>query len=166
MKVWIDADAAPWEVKEIVFRAARRLKFETVMVANSSLALPPNAPSVSMVTVAAGANIADRYIVTHSQPGDLVITADIPLAAELVDKQVMVVDPRGDEHTADNIQSRLSMRDFLDGMRGAGTLSGGARPYDNRDKQKFAAVLDRYLAKNHPSSVTRKKTSSNDPDSA
>lgn len=147
MKVWIDADAAPWEVKEIVFRAARRLKFETVMVANSSLALPPNAPTVSMVTVAAGANIADRHIVTHSQPGDLVITADIPLAAELVAKQVMVVDPRGDEHTADNIQSRLSMRDFLDGMRGAGTLSGGARPYDNRDKQKFAAVLDRYLAK-------------------
>jgi len=147
LKVWIDADAAPWEVKEIVFRAARRLKFETVMVANSSLALPPNAPTVSMVTVAAGANIADRHIVTHSQPGDLVITADIPLAAELVAKQVMVVDPRGDEHTADNIQSRLSMRDFLDGMRGAGTLSGGARPYDNRDKQKFAAVLDRYLAK-------------------
>ena len=103
--------------------------------------------TVSMVTVASGANIADRYIVTHSQPGDLVITADIPLAAELVDKQVMVVDPRRDEHTADNIQSRLSMRDFLDGMRGAGTLSGGARPYDNRDKQKFAAVLDRYLAK-------------------
>ncbi len=165
MKVWIDADAAPWEVKEIVFRAARRLKFETIMVANSSLALPPNAPTVSVVTVAAGANIADRYIIEHSQPGDLVITADIPLAAELVGKQVMVVDPRGDEHTADNIQSRLSMRDFLDGMRGAGTISGGARPYDNRDKHKFAAVLDRYLAKTYASSVTRKNTSSNDPDS-
>lgn len=99
-----------------------------------------------MVTVAAGANIADRYIVTHSQPGDLIITADIPLAAELVDKQVMVVDPRGDEHTADNIQSRLSMRDFLDGMQGE-EHSAAKRPYDNRDKKRFAAVLDRYLAK-------------------
>lgn len=174
VRVWLDADAAPWEVKEIVFRAARRLKFDTVMVANQSLALPPNTTTVSMITVASGANIADRYIVMHSQPGDLVITADIPLAAELVAKQVVVVDPRGDEHTLDNIQSRLSMRDFLDGMRGAGTLSGGSRPYDNRDKQRFAAALDRYLAKHHNSrsgsdpsnSVTLKKTSSNDPDSA
>jgi uncharacterized protein len=147
LKVWIDADAAPWEVKEIVFRAARRLKFDTIMVANESLALPPNAPTVSMVTVAAGANIADKYIVTHSEVGDLVVTADIPLAAELVAKNVVVVDPRGDEHTVDNIQSRLSMRDFLDGMRGAGTLSGGGRPYDDRDKKRFAAALDRFLAK-------------------
>ncbi len=147
MTIWIDADAAPWEVKEIVFRAARRLKLVTVMVANQSLALPPNAPTVSMVTVSEGANIADRYIVTHSQPGDLVITADIPLAADLVAKQVVVVDPRGDEHTPDNIQSRLSLRDFLDGMRGAGTLTSGNRPFDQRDKQRFAAALDRYLAK-------------------
>ena len=147
MRIWIDADAAPWEVKEIVFRAARRLKLETIMVANQSLALPPNAPTVSMVTVREGANIADRHIVAHSQPGDLVITADIPLAAELIAKGVAAVDPRGDEHTADNIKSRLSMRDFMDEMRGAGTLSGGGRPYDNRDKQRFAAVFDRFLAK-------------------
>jgi uncharacterized protein YaiI (UPF0178 family) len=145
--VWIDADAAPREVKEIVYRAARRLKFATILVANQSLALPPNAPSVSMITVHNGANIADRYIVSHSQPGDLVITADIPLAAELIAHGVAVVDPRGDEHTLDNIKSRLSLRDFLDDMRGAGTLSGGGRPYDNRDKQRFAAVLDRFLAK-------------------
>ncbi len=146
MKIWIDADAAPWEVKEIVFRAARRLKFETIMVANQSLALPPNAPTVSMVTVHEGANVADKYIVTHSQPGDFVVTADIPLAAELIAKGVAAVDPRGDEHTEDNIKSRLSMRDFLDEMRGAGTLSGGGRPYDNRDKKRFAAALDRFLA--------------------
>jgi uncharacterized protein YaiI (UPF0178 family) len=100
-----------------------------------------------MITVHDGANIADRYIVNHSQPGDLVITADIPLAAELIAHGVAVVDPRGDEHTLDNIKSRLSLRDFLDDMRGAGTLSGGGRPYDNRDKQRFAAVLDRFLAK-------------------
>ncbi len=104
-----------------------------------------------MVTVHEGANIADRYIVAHSQPGDLVITADVPLAADLVAKGVAVVDPRGDEHTADNIKSRLSMRDFLDDMRGAGTLSGGGRPYDDRDKQRFAAVLDRFLARSQKS---------------
>ncbi len=148
MRIWIDADAAPWEVKEIVFRAARRLKFETIMVANQTLPLPSNAPTVSCVTVHEGANVADRYIVTHSEPGDLVITADIPLAAELVEKKVFVVDPRGDEHTADNIKSRLSLRDFLDGMRGAGTLTSGNRPYDERDKKQFAAVLDRFLTKN------------------
>ncbi len=147
MKVWIDADAAPFEVKEIVFRAARRLKFETILVANQTLPLPPNAPTVSRVTVHEGANIADRYIVTHSEPGDLVVTADIPLAAELVAKQVAVIDPRGDEHTEDNIKSRLSLRDFLDGMRGAGTLTSGNRPYDERDKKQFAASLDRFLAK-------------------
>ncbi len=148
MKVWIDADAAPREVKEIVFRAARRLKFETILVANQTQPLPLNAPMVSTVTVHEGANIADRYIVTHSTQGDLVITADIPLAAELVAKQVVVVDPRGDEHTPDNIQSRLSLRDFLDDMRGAGTLgNGGNRPYDERDKKRFAAALDRFLCK-------------------
>lgn len=147
MKIWIDADAAPREVKEIIFRAARRLKFATVLVANQSLALPPNAPTVTMVTVHEGANIADRYIVKHSQAGDLVVTADIPLAADLVTKGVAVIDPRGDEHTEDNIKSRLSLRDFLDDMRGAGTLSGGGKPYDNRDKQRFAAAFDRFLAK-------------------
>lgn len=120
------------------------------MVANQTLPLPPNAPTVSCVTVREGANVADRYIVTHSQTGDLVITADIPLAAELVEKQVFVVDPRGEEHTEDNIKSRLSMRDFLDGMRGAGTLTSGNRPYDERDKKQFAAALDRYLAKRLP----------------
>ncbi|MCA9131496.1 MAG: YaiI/YqxD family protein [Planctomycetales bacterium] len=147
MKIWIDADAAPREVKEVVFRAARRLQIETIMVANQPLALPPHSPTVSMVAVREGANIADRYIVTHSQPGDLVITADIPLAADLVAKDVAVIDPRGDEHTADNIKSRLSLRDFLDVMRGAGTLTGGNNPFDARDKKRFAAALDRFLAK-------------------
>ena len=147
MRIWIDADAAPREVKEVIFRAARRLKFETILVANQPLGLPPNAPTVKSVTVREGANVADRYIVTHSQPGDLVVTADIPLAAELVALGVSVIDPRGDEHDADNIASRLSMRDFMDSMRGAGEVAGGSRPYDDRDKKKFAAALDRFLAR-------------------
>jgi uncharacterized protein len=147
MKIWIDADAAPREAKEVIFRAARRLKIETILVANQTLALPPNAPTVRTVTVHEGANVADRYIVTHALAGDLAITADIPLAAELVAKGVAVIDPRGDEHNADNIKSRLSLRDFLDSMRGAGEVTRGSRPYDDRDKKRFAAALDRYLAK-------------------
>ncbi len=147
MKIWIDADASPFEVKEVIFRAARRLKVETILVANAPMALPPNAPTVSLVTVREGANEADRYIVTSSEMGDIAVTADIPLAAQLVEKQVHVIDPRGDEYTADNIRSRLSMRDFFDDLRGAGTVTRGSRPYDARDKKAFAAALDRLLAK-------------------
>lgn len=148
VRIWIDADACPVEVKEIIFRAARREKLETVLVANTSLALPPNAPTVRMMTVSAGANAADRYIAQECLPGDLVVTADIPLAAQVVDKGVAAIDPRGDEYSADNIQSRLSMRDFLDAMRGAGTLgTGGAKPYDALDKKRFAAAFDRFLHK-------------------
>lgn len=147
MKIWIDADAAPRDVKEIVFRAARRWKVDTRLVANAPLPLPPNAPSVSMVTVREGANVADRYIAMHSQPGDLAITADIPLAAQLVEKEIVVIDPRGEEYHADNIASRLSMRDFMDELRGAGAIAGGNRPYDERDKKAFAATFDRLLVR-------------------
>ena len=147
MKIWIDADAAPFEAKEVIFRAARRLKIETIMVANQPLGLPFNAPMVKQVTVREGANEADRYIVQASEAGDIAITADIPLAALLVDKHVNVIDPRGEQYTSDNIRSRLSMRDFLDGLRGAGEVTRGSRPYDARDKKAFAAALDRLLAK-------------------
>lgn len=147
MRIWIDADAAPVEAKEVIFRAARRLRIETVLVANQPLGLPPNAPTVSQVTVREGANQADRYIVDASEVGDIAVTADIPLAALLVDKQVHVIDPRGEEYTSDNIRSRLSMRDFLDDLRGAGTVTRGSRPYDARDKKAFAATLDRLLAR-------------------
>lgn len=147
MKIWIDADAAPWDVKEIVFRAARRLSLETLLVANQPLARPLNAPTVSTVMVAAGANVADRYIATHAAAGDLVITADIPLAAELVEQGVAVIDPRGDEYHPDNIASRLSMRDFMDNLRGAGETLGGSRPYNELDKKAFAATFDRLVTK-------------------
>ena len=100
MKIWIDADAAPRDVKEVVFKAANREGVETVLVANQRIPIPANAATVSMVTVREGANVADQYIVLHSQPGDLVVTADIPLAAELVAKRVDVIDPRGKLTTA------------------------------------------------------------------
>ncbi|MFN3193727.1 MAG: YaiI/YqxD family protein [Aureliella sp.] len=145
MKVWVDADAAPREVKDVIYRAARRLKFPVLLVANQSIAKPYNAPMVEVVTVAHGANVADQYIAEHAEPPDLVITADIPLAAQLVEKSLFVIDPRGEEYTADNIGSRLSMRDFMDEMRGAGAEIRGGRPYSNLDKQAFAATFDRLL---------------------
>ena len=147
MKIWIDADAAPRDVKEVVFKAAKRLSVETVLVANQRIAIPANAVTVSMVMVREGADVADRYIVQHSCPGDLVVTADIPLAALLVEKNVDVIDPRGDAYDATNIASRLSMRDFMDQMRGAGVMTGGSRPYGDQDKKAFANTFDRLLTK-------------------
>ena len=147
MKIWIDADAAPREVKDVVFRGSKRLKIETVMVANQSIAVPPNNSLVSMITVLEGANEADRYIVEHSLAGDLVITADIPLAADLVKKDVSVIDPRGEEYNANNIRSKLSMRDFMDDLRGAGTVTSGSRPYNDQNKKAFAATFDRLVTK-------------------
>lgn len=147
MKIWIDADAAPYEVKEIVFRAARRLSVETILVANQPMALPGNAPTVKSVTVREGANMADRYIALHASGDDLVITADIPLAGDLVAKDVTVIDPRGEVYTPDNIAARLSVRNFMDELRGAGHTLGGSRPYDARDKQAFASSFDRLLTR-------------------
>lgn len=147
LRIWIDADAAPREVKEIVFRAARRLNIETIMVANQSIALPGGAPMVRCITVREGANMADRYIVEHASGSDVVITADVPLAGQLVAAGIMVIDPRGQQYTADNMAARLSIRDFYDQLRGAGETIRGAQPYSDRDKQAFANALDRVLAR-------------------
>lgn len=147
MKIWIDADAAPREVKDVVFRAADRLGIETILVANSAQPIPKSATTVRSVIVGQGANVADQYIVVHSQEGDLAITADIPLAAELVDNKVAVIDPRGDEYNQSNIAARLSMRDFLDELRGTGAPTGGAAPYSPKDKKTFASAFDRLLTK-------------------
>lgn len=147
MRIWIDADAAPREVKELVFRAAKRLGVETVLVANQRLQTPPGNPLVSAVRVDGGADVADQYIATHASAGDLVVTQDVPLAALLVPKQVCVLDPRGDEHTAETIGERLSVRDFMDQARMAGLVTGGPPPYDSRAKQAFAAALDRALTR-------------------
>jgi uncharacterized protein len=147
VKIWIDADAAPREVKEIVFRAARRLQLETVLVANQRLAAPFDHPWVTTVRVQGGPDMADRHIADHAQPGDLAVTADIPLAAVLVARQVLVLDPRGDEHTGETIGERLAVRDLMDGLRGAGMVTGGPRPYSPKDRQAFAAALDRVLTR-------------------
>lgn len=145
MRLWIDADAAPREAKEIVFRAARRLAFEVVLVANQPLSSPYS--QVTTVRVQGGLDVADRYIAEHAEPEDVAVTADVPLAAALVEKGVAVIDPRGQEHTAENIGERLSVRDFLDGLRSTGIETGGPRPYGAKDKQAFAATLDRVLTR-------------------
>ena len=147
MKIWVDADAAPREVKEIIFRAAKRLKVETVLVANQTHYTPPESRHITSITVREGANVADAFIVENSQANDLVITADIPLAALLVEKEVVVIDPRGEQYSADNIRSRLSIRNYLDQARGAGEITGGSRPYGDRDKAAFASTFDRLLAR-------------------
>lgn len=147
MKLWVDADAAPRDVKEIVFRAGRRLEIEVVLVANQRLLIPPGNPYVTAVRVEGGPDVADRHIADHAEPGDVAVTADIPLAAALVEKQVYVLDPRGEEYTADTVGERLAVRDFMDGLRGAGVETGGARPYGPKDKQAFAATLDRVLTR-------------------
>ncbi|MGH7447207.1 MAG: YaiI/YqxD family protein [Longimicrobiales bacterium] len=147
MKIWIDADAAPRAVKEIVFRAALRLKLQAVLVANQRLPTPLNNPHVSTVIVAGGPDVADQYIVDQAVAGDIAVTADIPLAAMLVEKRIVVLDPRGELYTEDNVRQRLSMRDFMESLRGSGVETGGARPYGAREKQAFAGALDRALAK-------------------
>lgn len=148
MKVWIDADAAPREVKDTIFKAAKRLSVEAVLVANQWLTGPPGNPFVTVVRVAGGMDVADRYIADQAEPGDLAVTADIPLAARLVEKQVLVIDPRGEEYTEENIGDRLAVRDLMDGLRGAGMLDpGGPRPYSPKDRQTFSATLDRVLTR-------------------
>jgi uncharacterized protein len=134
-------------VKDLVFRAAKRLAIETVMVANQRLQTPPGNPQVSAVRVDGGADVADQYIATHTAPGDLVVTQDIPLAALLVPKGIAVLDPRGEEHTTETVGERLSVRNFMEQARIAGAVTGGPAPYDARAKQAFAAALDRVLTR-------------------
>ena len=147
MKIWIDADAAPRDVKELVFRAARRLELDVVLVANQRMQTPPGNPRVTAVWVDGGPDVADQHIAEHAEPGDLVVTQDIPLAALLVPRQVAVLDPRGDEHTPDTIGERLSIRDFMDQLRTTGAVTGGPPPFYARARQAFASALDRVLTR-------------------
>ncbi|HWN20114.1 MAG TPA: YaiI/YqxD family protein [Gemmatimonadales bacterium] len=143
----MDADAAPRDVKELVFRAAKRLTVPAILVANQRLKPPPGNPFVTAVRVDGGPDVADQYVAEHAESGDLVVTQDIPLAALLVPRNVVVLDPRGEEHTAETIGERLSIRDFMDQVRLAGGVTGGPPPYDTRAKQAFAAALDRVLTR-------------------
>ena len=130
-----------------MFRAAKRLAIETVLVANQRLHTPPGYPLVSAIRVDGGDDVADQYIADHADAGDLVVTQDIPLAALLVPKHVAVLDPRGEEHTAETIGERLSVRDLMEQARLAGIVTGGPPPFDGRAKQAFAAALDRVLTR-------------------
>lgn len=145
--LWIDADAAPRDVKDICVRASERLSLATVLVANQRIQLPPGYQHLSAVRVDGGPDVADLYIAEHAAAGDVAVTADIPLAALLVPKGVVVLDPRGEEYTAESIGERLSVRNFMDGLRGAGVETGGHAPYGAREKQAFANALDRALTR-------------------
>lgn len=147
MKLWIDADATPVAVKEVCFRASERLTLETVLVANQRVPLPPGYAHLTTVRVDGSPDAADRYIAEHAEEGDVAVTADIPLAALLVPKGVAVIDPRGEVHTAESIGERLSVRNFMDGLRGAGVETGGHAAYGAREKQAFANALDRALTR-------------------
>lgn len=147
MKLWLDADATPREVKEICFRASERLHLETVLVANQRIQLPPGYAHLSAIRVDGGPDVADLYIAEHAAAGDVAVTADIPLAALLVPKQVVVIDPRGAEYTPESIGERLSVRNFMDELRSTGVETGGPAAYGPREKQAFANALDRALTR-------------------
>jgi uncharacterized protein len=145
VKIWVDADAAPRDVRDVVCRAAQRLGVPAVLVANRRMTTPANNTYVSAEWVPGGPDAADRHIAEHASPGDIAVTADIPLAAILVERGVIVVDPRGAVMDEENVRERLSVRDFMESLRGAGVETGGSAPYGERDKRAFAAAFDRVL---------------------
>lgn len=147
MRLWVDADAAPRDVKDIVFRSALRLEIDAVLVANQRLQVPANNRFATTIRVDGGPDEADDYIAEHAVPGDVAVTADIPLAARLVEKGVLTLDPRGTEYSEDNIGERLSIRDFMEQVRSTGVETGGPRAYGPKDKQAFANSLDRILTR-------------------
>jgi uncharacterized protein YaiI (UPF0178 family) len=147
LKLWLDADATPREVKDICFRASERLRLDTVLVANQRIQLPAGYKHLSAVRVEGGPDVADLYIAEHAEAGDVAVTADIPLAAILVPKSVVVIDPRGAEYTAESIGERLSVRNFMDELRSKGVETGGPASYGAREKQAFANALDRALTR-------------------
>jgi uncharacterized protein YaiI (UPF0178 family) len=149
MKILVDADAFPVVAREILFRASDRTGVAVTLVANQALS-SPSSPNINTVQVAQGFDVADDEIVKRVQPGDLVITSDIPLAAEVIQKGGHALSPRGEMHTSENIGARLNMRDFLDTMRSSGVeMGGGPAAYSQRDKQAFANSLDRFLTRHH-----------------
>ena len=143
-KIWVDADACPKVIKEILYRAADRAGVSLILVANQALQVP-GSRYIRSVQVPPGFDVADNHIVQQAQPGDLVITADIPLAAELIDKKCLALNPRGELYTEENIRQRLNMRDFLDTMRGSGVDTGGPPAFSQANRMAFANQLDRLL---------------------
>ena len=144
MKIWVDADACPVVIKEILYRVAERLKIEVTLVANQYIQTPPSS-FVQFVQVMPGFDVADNEIVQRVEEGDIVITSDIPLASDVIDKKAVALNPRGDLYTPHNIKARLNMRDFMDNLRGSGIQSGGPPAFSQKDRQNFANQLDRLL---------------------
>jgi uncharacterized protein YaiI (UPF0178 family) len=145
-QIWVDADACPKVIKEILFRASNRVGIPLILVANQPLQVPKSR-YIRTIQVGAGFDVADNYIVQQAQADDLVITADIPLAAEVVAKGCLALNPRGDLYTEENIRQRLNMRDFMDTLRSSGVNTGGPASLSQADRQAFANQLDRLLAR-------------------
>lgn len=146
MKIWVDADACPAAIREILFRAAERTELHLMLIANQPVRIP-HSPYIKMFQVASGFDVADNEIVKRLSAGDLVITSDIPLAAEVVAKGGCALSPRGELYTTDNISACLSMRNFMDTMRASGIETGGPPIFDHTDRKYFASQLDKLLAK-------------------
>ncbi len=144
--IWVDADACPNIVKDILFRAAERAGLQLTLVANKPTRIP-RAPNVRFVQVDGGFDAADKRIVELMQGGDLVITADLPLAAAVIDKKGTALNPRGELYTIENVREKLSLRNFTEELRGGGLVRGGPPALDQRDRQRFANSLDRWLAR-------------------
>ena len=150
MKIWVDADACPNVIKEVLFKAAQRTGVEMTLIANQFIRVPPN-KNITSIQVSSGFDVADNEIVRRCEAGDLVITSDIPLADEVIAKQAFALTPRGELLTKENVKSRLNIRDFMDTMRASGVQTGGPSALNQQDKQNFANHLDRFLTKHRNS---------------
>ncbi|MES0327302.1 MAG: YaiI/YqxD family protein [Gammaproteobacteria bacterium] len=146
MKIWIDADACPVVIKEILFKAATRTSVLVTLVANQYIKIPPS-PNIKFIHVASGFDVADNEIVKRLDAGDLVITSDIPLAADAIEKGGYALSPRGELYTVDNIRARLNMRDFMESLRSSGVDTGGPPALNQTDRKAFANQLDKLLTK-------------------
>ena len=146
MKIWVDADACPVVIKEILFKAAVRTGIELTLVANQTISVPKSA-NITFVRVGSGFDVADNEIVKRLEKGDLVITGDIPLAAEVIEKGGHALNPRGDMYTENNIKARLTMRNFMDTLRSSGIDTGGPPTFNKADRKSFADQLDKFLNK-------------------
>jgi uncharacterized protein YaiI (UPF0178 family) len=149
VQIWVDADACPQVIKDILFRAAARAQILTTLVANTPLRTP-DSPFIKTVRVAKGFDVADHRIVQQVRPGDLVITADIPLAAEVIARGAHALDPRGELYSEDNVRERLAIRNLMQDLRSTGELIGGPAPFKQSDRQLFANHLDRFLTRHRP----------------
>jgi len=147
MKIWVDADACPGVIKEILFKAARRVNCELTLIANHPMPVP-RSPLIKLLIVPSGFDVADNEIVQRCEAGDLVVTGDIPLAAEVIEKKAHALNPRGEFYSAENIRQRLNMRDFMDTLRASGIDTGGQAAMSQSDRREFANQLDRFLQQN------------------